>query len=147
LSNLSKTKSVARMAIIPGIPIPSAMPRVSLERPFNGADDGVDENVGNCMVDVGSGLSEWLWGTEMSVVCGVFCEDNVADDMTDEDAAISVTASTMVEVQDAAVFVADAATCIAVRMIVAMVEDAAVFVATSTKGPPDVASTASRYHG
>jgi hypothetical protein len=40
LSNLSKTNSVARMTINPGIPIPSAMPRVSaLERPFNGADD------------------------------------------------------------------------------------------------------------
>ena len=46
LSNLSKTNSVARMAITPGIPIPSAMPRVSLERLFNGVDDGVDENVG-----------------------------------------------------------------------------------------------------
>jgi hypothetical protein len=32
---------MARMAINPGIPIPSAMPRVSLERPFNGAEDGV----------------------------------------------------------------------------------------------------------
>ena len=33
------------MAINPGIPIPSAMPRVSLER----ADDGVDEDVEDCM--------------------------------------------------------------------------------------------------
>ena len=37
------------MAINPGIPIPSAMPRVSLERPFNDADDGVDEDVEDCM--------------------------------------------------------------------------------------------------
>ena len=40
---------MARIVINPGIPIPSAMPReVSLERPFNGADDGViceDNNV------------------------------------------------------------------------------------------------------
>jgi hypothetical protein len=43
MSNLSKTNSVARMAINPGIPIPSAMPRVSLERPFDGADDGADD--------------------------------------------------------------------------------------------------------
>jgi hypothetical protein len=80
---------VARMAITPGIPIPSAMPRVSLERPFNGADDGVDENinVGDCMVDVGSGLSEWVWGTETMDVCDFICEDNVvvAIDITDED--------------------------------------------------------------
>ena len=40
---------MARMAINPGIPIPSAMPRVSLERPFNEADDGVDEDVEDCM--------------------------------------------------------------------------------------------------
>ena len=80
---------MARMAITPGIPIPSAMPRVSLERPFNGADDGVDENinVGDCMVDVGSGLSEWVWGTETMDVCDFICEDNVvvANDITDED--------------------------------------------------------------
>jgi hypothetical protein len=40
MSNLSKTNSVARMAINPGMPITSAMPR---ERPFNGADDGEDD--------------------------------------------------------------------------------------------------------
>jgi hypothetical protein len=58
---------VARMAINPGIPIPSAMPRVSLERPFNGTDDGVDEDVGDCTVEVGLGpqlVSKWAWGTE-----------------------------------------------------------------------------------
>jgi hypothetical protein len=75
LSNLSKTNSVARMAITPGIPIPSAMPRVSLERPFNGVDDGVDENVGDCMVDV---VSEWVWGMV------------VTNDITDEDAKLDI---------------------------------------------------------
>jgi hypothetical protein len=53
LSNLiflSKTNRVTRMAINPGIPIPRAMPRVSLERPFNGADDREDEDVAVCMV-------------------------------------------------------------------------------------------------
>ena len=34
------------MASSPGIPIPSAMPKVSPERPSNGADDGGDEVVG-----------------------------------------------------------------------------------------------------
>ena len=33
------------MAINPGIPIPSAMPRVSLERPVNGAEDDEDVKV------------------------------------------------------------------------------------------------------
>ena len=33
------------MAINPGIPIPSAMPRASLERPVKGAEDGEDEEV------------------------------------------------------------------------------------------------------
>ena len=72
LSNLSKTNSVARMAINPGIPIPSAMPRVSLERPFNGADDGEDEDVGGSMAD------------------DVICEDNsvVANDIADGDAKL-----------------------------------------------------------
>ena len=67
------------MAITPGIPIPSAMPRVSLERPFNGADDGADEDVGDC----GGSSTE-------TMVDGVICEDNavVADDITDEDAKI-----------------------------------------------------------
>jgi hypothetical protein len=93
------------MAITPGIPIPSAMPRVSLERPFNGADDGVDENinVGDCMVvDV---LSEWVWGTETMDVCSVICEDNtvcednvvvvvvVADIIVDEDVKLPNSAS------------------------------------------------------
>ena len=58
------------MVINPGIPIPSAIPReVSLERPFNGADDDDDVDVEDCMVD------------------GVICEDNnvIADDITDED--------------------------------------------------------------
>ena len=35
------------MAINPGIPIPTAIPRVSLEWPFNSED----EDVGGCMVD------------------------------------------------------------------------------------------------
>ena len=39
------------MAINPGIPIPIAMPRVSLERPVNGAEDGEDEDVAVCTVD------------------------------------------------------------------------------------------------
>ena len=39
------------MAINPGIPIPSAMPRVSLEIPLNGAEDGEDEGVAVCTVD------------------------------------------------------------------------------------------------
>ena len=39
------------MAIIPGIPIPIAMPRVSLERPVNGAEDGEGEDVAVCTVD------------------------------------------------------------------------------------------------
>ena len=34
------------MVSSPGIPIPSAMPKVSPERPSNGADDGGDEVVG-----------------------------------------------------------------------------------------------------
>jgi hypothetical protein len=38
------------MAINPGIPIPIAMPRVSLERPVNGAEDGEDEDVAVCTV-------------------------------------------------------------------------------------------------
>ena len=42
---------VTRMAINPGIPIPSVMPRVSLERPVNGAEDGEDEDVTVCTVD------------------------------------------------------------------------------------------------
>ena len=60
------------MAINPGIPIPSAMSRVSLERPFNGADDGEDEDVGGSMAD------------------GVICEDNsvVANDIADGDAKL-----------------------------------------------------------
>ena len=44
------------MAINPEIPIPSAMPRVSLERPFNGAENGEedeeddeDEDVAACV--------------------------------------------------------------------------------------------------
>ena len=42
MSDLSKTNSVTRMAINPGIPIPSAIPRVSLvERPFDGTVDDV----------------------------------------------------------------------------------------------------------
>jgi len=51
------------MAIGPGIPIPSAMSRVSLERPFNGADDGEDEDVGGCidMVDGVSGVNVDAW--------------------------------------------------------------------------------------
>ena len=39
------------MAINPGIPIPSAMPRFSLERPVNGAEDGEDEDMVVCTVD------------------------------------------------------------------------------------------------
>ena len=39
------------MAINPGIPIPSAMPRVPLERPFNGAEDGEDEDA-VCTVEI-----------------------------------------------------------------------------------------------
>jgi hypothetical protein len=60
------------MAINPGIPIPSAMPRASLEKPLNGADDGEDEDVKDCMVD------------------GVICDDDnaVADDIADEDAKV-----------------------------------------------------------
>ena len=34
---------MARLTINPGIPTPSAMPRVSLERPFNGAEDGEED--------------------------------------------------------------------------------------------------------
>ena len=42
MNDLSKMNSVTRMAINPGIPIPSAMPRISLvERPFNGTGDDV----------------------------------------------------------------------------------------------------------
>jgi hypothetical protein len=68
---------VTRMANNPGIPIPSAMSSVSLERPFNGADaadDGEDEDVGDCM----------------PMVDGVIREDNVvvADDIADEDAKL-----------------------------------------------------------
>ena len=84
---------MARMAINPGIPIPSAIPRVStLERLFNEAD-GVDE-AGDCMVDVGSGsqlVSEWVWGTETTtMVDSVICEDDVvvADDIIDEDVTL-----------------------------------------------------------
>ena len=40
------------MAINPGIPIPSAMPRVPPERPFNGAEDGEDEDVAVCTVEI-----------------------------------------------------------------------------------------------
>ena len=36
---------MTRMAINPGIPIPSAMSSVSLERPFNGANDGMVDGV------------------------------------------------------------------------------------------------------
>ena len=63
---------MARIAINPGIPIPSAMPRASLEKPLNGADDGEDEDVEDCMVD------------------GVICDDDnaVADDIADEDAKV-----------------------------------------------------------
>ena len=66
---MSRTNSVARMAIKPGIPIPSVMPR---EKPLNGADDGEDEDVGDCMAN------------------GVICEDNnaVADDIADEDVKV-----------------------------------------------------------
>ena len=39
------------MAINPGIPTPSAMPRFSLERPVNGAEDSEDEDVAVCTVD------------------------------------------------------------------------------------------------
>ena len=39
------------MAINPGIPTPSAMPRVSLERPVNGTKDGEAEDVAVCTVD------------------------------------------------------------------------------------------------
>jgi hypothetical protein len=45
---LSKTNRVTRMAINPGIPTPSAMPRVSLEGPVNGAKDGEAEGVAVC---------------------------------------------------------------------------------------------------
>ena len=62
------------MAINPGIPIPSARSSVSLERSFSGADDGEDEDVGDCM----------------PMVDGVIREDNVvvADDIADEDAKL-----------------------------------------------------------
>lgn len=46
---LSKTNRVTKTAITTGIPIPSAMPS-SVEIPFNGADDGEDEDVGDCIV-------------------------------------------------------------------------------------------------
>ena len=74
LRSLSKTNIVTRMAINPGIPIPSAISRVSLERSFNGADDGEDEDVGDCML----------------MVDGVTREDSVvvADDIADEDAKL-----------------------------------------------------------
>ena len=39
------------MAINPGTPIPSAMPRISLEGPFNRAGDGEYEDVTVCTVD------------------------------------------------------------------------------------------------
>ena len=42
---------MTRMAINPGIPIPIATPRVSLERPVNGAEDGEGEDVVVCAVD------------------------------------------------------------------------------------------------
>jgi hypothetical protein len=81
------------MAINPGIPIPSAIPRVStLERSFNEVDDGVDEEVGDCMVDVG--LEPQPVGTES--IDGVISEniDNsatvVADGITDEDAKLDI---------------------------------------------------------
>ena len=84
---------MARMAINPGIPIPSAIPRVStLERPFIEADDGVDEEVGVCMVDVGS--EPQPVGTES--IDGVICENIencttvVADVITDEDAKLDI---------------------------------------------------------
>jgi hypothetical protein len=48
---LNKKNRVARMAINPGTSIPSAMPRISLEGPFNGAGDGEDEDVIVCTVD------------------------------------------------------------------------------------------------
>jgi hypothetical protein len=47
---------MARMPIIAGIPSPSAIPRLSfpsMERPFE-AGDGEDEEVGDCVVDIGA---------------------------------------------------------------------------------------------
>ena len=51
---MSKTNTMARMPVITGIPIPSAMPRLSftpIEMPFGTGDDD-DEEARDCMVDI-----------------------------------------------------------------------------------------------
>jgi len=50
---LTKMNTMARIPITTGIPIPSAMPRLSfapVERPFE-AGDGEDEEVGDCVAE------------------------------------------------------------------------------------------------
>ena len=75
------------MVTNPGIPIPSAMPRVFLETPFNGAEDGEDADVGDCTVD---GVKVIVTGTDAEVntvsvesTCKVGCDVGVAEDIDD----------------------------------------------------------------
>ena len=85
---LNKTNTVTRMVINPGIPTPSAMPRVSLERPVNGTKDGEDEDVAVCTVD---SVKVTIAGTDAEVFVepkvgvGIAVEPKVGVDVADPD--------------------------------------------------------------
>jgi hypothetical protein len=77
---------VTRMAINPGIPIPSATPRVSLERPVTGAEDGKDEDVAVCTVD---SVKVTIAGTDAEVFVEPKVDVNAAvEPKVDVDAAV-----------------------------------------------------------
>ena len=66
------------MEINPGIPIPSARPRASLERPVNWSKDGEDEEVAVCTVD---GIKVTIAGTDARVAA----EPKVVVDIAEDD--------------------------------------------------------------